>query len=67
MGVGRTWLSKAIFKLHVEIVKVQDRLLKKINNILRICFSLVLSLFELLLHQRDKSTVKHDRKIIKRK
>ena len=29
------------------------------NEILRISFSLILSMFELLQHQRDESTVKH--------
>ena len=32
------------------------------NEILRISFSLILSMFELLQHQRDESTVKHGQK-----
>ena len=40
-------------------MKAQDRLLKKINEIFRISCSLVLSMFELLQHQRDESTEKH--------
>ena len=40
-------------------MKVQDSLLEKINKILRIFIFLVLSMVELLQHQRDESTEKH--------
>ena len=41
-------------------MKVQDSLFKNnIGEILRISFSLVLSMFELLQHQRHESTEKH--------
>ena len=40
-------------------MKAQDRFFKKINEILRISFPLVLSMCELLQHQREESTEKH--------
>ena len=43
-------------------VSIQDGFLKKISEILRITIFLVLSMFELLQHQRDEFTEKHVQK-----
>ena len=48
-------------------MKVQDSLLKKINKVFRISIFLVLSMFELLQHQRDEITEKHGQRNHERK
>ena len=47
--------------------KLKTAFSKQINEMLRILFSLVISMFELLQHQRDKSTIKHGQRTYKTK